>query len=270
MKYAFMTFSCPALTLKEVVTLARTYGYSGIEPRIEGNHAHGIELGKSVAELAALGRIATDSGIALCCIATSRVFANPETNAQEIELTRQCIDLAAAVGSTRIRVFGGKIAEGVSREAAIDLLVNALGAVSDHAAQRDVTVCIETHDDWCDPKHLAAVVRQVDHPVIGINWDLAHPVNRAGVSIPDSFRTLSQWIRHCHLHDYTPPGSDGSRTITWIGDGIVDHYEAIRLLHSTGYQGYLSGEWIHRQPGYAEHLPRELETLKRYEQELGV
>ena len=44
MKYAFMTFSCPDLTLPEVIELARKTGYDGIEPRIVSDHAHGIEV----------------------------------------------------------------------------------------------------------------------------------------------------------------------------------------------------------------------------------
>lgn len=270
MKYSFMTFSCPGHTFEELVGLAQRFGYDGVELRIEADHRHGIELGAPAERLSAARRHAAERGIALSCVATSRRYADPETRAKEVELTRRCIDLAAAVGSPCIRVFGGLLPPGVTREAATDLLVDALSAVADYAQQHELTVCIETHDDWCDPQHLAVVMERVSHPAIGTNWDVAHPVNRAGVSIPDSFSILSRWIRHCHVHDLTPRTPDGRQSLIWIGEGIVDHREAIRLLHSIGYQGHLSGEWIDRDPGFEEHLPRELATLKRYEQELGM
>ncbi len=45
----------------------------------------------------------------------------------------------------------------------------------------------------------------------------------------------------------------------------MDHRKAVERLRSIGYTGCLSGEWIDRQPGYQEHLPRELAILKGYE-----
>ena len=44
MKYAFMTFSCPELGLDEVLRLAGRLGYDGVEPRIDCEHKHGIEI----------------------------------------------------------------------------------------------------------------------------------------------------------------------------------------------------------------------------------
>ena len=44
LKYAFMTFSTPDLTLDEVLAAARRFGYDGVELRISSNHRHGIEL----------------------------------------------------------------------------------------------------------------------------------------------------------------------------------------------------------------------------------
>jgi hypothetical protein len=39
----------------------------------------------------------------------------------------------------------------------------------------------------------------------------------------------------------------------------------IELLVGTGYDGYLSGEWINWDP-WQVHLPRELRALKQIEQ----
>jgi hypothetical protein len=37
-------------------------------------------------------------------------------------------------------------------------------------------------------------------------------------------------------------------------------------LTDDGYEGFLSGEWIRWEP-YDQHLPREIETMRRYESE---
>ena len=35
MKYSFMSFSCPQLTLGELLATAKRFGYEGVEPRID-------------------------------------------------------------------------------------------------------------------------------------------------------------------------------------------------------------------------------------------
>ncbi len=262
MNYSFMTFSTPDLSLEEVLEVAERYGYDGIEPRLDAKHAHGIEVETTPEQRAAIKQQAADFGIALACLATSLKYADPDRTETMLRQTHERIDLAGDVGAPSMRVFGGKIPEGVTREQAIDLLAESLSAVADHAAQRGVTLCLETHDDWCNPAHVAAVLERVNRPSIAVNWDIMHPVRTHNATIDESFEILKPWIRHLHLHD----GDDSG--LLPIGKGIVDHRRALELLMTIEFDGYLSGEWIDWET-YAFHLPRELNTLKRYELELS-
>jgi sugar phosphate isomerase/epimerase len=205
------------------------------------------------------------SGVALCCIATSCRFADPENNRDGRETAMKAIDLAGDLGCPRIRVFGGQIGGGLSREEAVDLVAESLGGLAEQAQARGVTVCMETHDDWCDPDHVAAVLKRVDHPNTAANWDIMHPVRRGGATMDQAFEALRPWIRHVHFHDGTV---QEPLEMAPIGEGGIDHKRAVELLKKCDYDGYLSGEWIKWQP-YEEHLPRELATMKRYEEELG-
>ena len=261
MKYAFMSFSCPDLSFDDLLSTARRFGYDGIEPRIESGHAHGVELESTPDERALIRRKAEDSGVAICCIATSRKYADPATANQEVDTTLRCIDLAADVGSPRLRVFGGAIPEGVSREEAIRLLVESLSAVAGHAKQRGVTVCLETHDHWCDPRDVAAVMERVNDDAIAVNWDIMHPA-RHGHTTDEAFDILRPWIRHVHFHDGVTV--EGKLSLSPVGEGEIDHRRAVELLQAASYDGYLSGEWIRWEPWEA-HLPRELATMKGYE-----
>lgn len=262
MKYSFMSFSCPELSLDEMIELAQKYGYDGIEPRISANHKHGIELDTSAAVREESKAKVEKSGIALCCVATSCTYADPEKKGDMVAATMKAIDLAGDIGCHRIRVFGGGIPEGVTREKAIDILVESMKDVSDHAGERNVIVCMETHDDWCDPAHLAEVMKRVDHPAIGINWDIMHPVRVAKVSIDEAFNTIKPWIRHIHFHDGLT--NDDGLFLVPIGEGEIDHKRAKECLRSIDYDGFLSGEWISWEP-YEKHLPRELATMKGYD-----
>ena len=265
MKYAFMTFSMPREGLQQVLEAARQFGYDGIEPRVESGHAHGVELGASPAARRQMRGAAEKAGVAMACVATSCLFADPQTAQRNVELGHRYIDLAADVGSSRIRVFGGAIGGGLSREAAIELVARSLSSLADHASERGVLVCMETHDDWCDPAHVAEVMGKVARPSIGVNWDLMHPVKRAGYTMDRAYEILKKWVHHVHFHDGTLEGK-----LRPIPEGIVDHRSAVRLLRDAGYQGYLSGEWINWEIGYPEHLPRELSTMKSYEGGRGI
>ena len=261
MKYSFMSFSCPELNLDEILSVAKKYGYDGIEPRIGENHKHGIELDSSKSFRKECRQKSEESGIQLCCIATSCRYADPEINKTMISDTHKAIDLAGDVGAPRIRVFGGAIPEGINRETAIDILVKSMQDVAGHAAEREVVVCMETHDSWCNPRHLADVMKQINHPAIRINWDIMHPVRQEEATMQEAFQVLKSWIKHVHFHDGAP---DDKLVMVPIGEGYVDHRRAVELLKADKYDGFLSGEWINWEP-YETHLLRELTTMKRYE-----
>lgn len=265
MKYSFMSFSCPELTFPELLEVAQKYGYAGIEPRTNANHKHGIEFDASPEFRAACKARAAAAGIQIACVATSCRYADPAIATAQIDDTHRAIDLAADLGCSRIRVFGGQIPTGMSREAAIKQVVAALKSVADHAAQRGVVVCVETHDDWCDPKHLQAVMQQVNHHAIAVNWDIMHPVRVTKVTMSEAFSVLRPWIKHVHFHDGVSE-ADGSVTLTPIGWGDINHRAAVQLLQNVKYPDFLSGEWISWEE-FHTHLPREISAMLCYEKE---
>lgn len=266
LKYAFMSFSCPQASFDGMLALANRYGYDGVEPRIDAGHAHGIEPNIAGPLRGEFRRKATDAALAIACIATSCRYSDPQTTELQLSLTRRCIDLAADIGAPRIRVFGGAVPPGVSREEAIDHLAASLGRIATHAAARDVVVCVETHDDWCNPLHMAEVMKRADHPSVAVNWDIMHTLRQGGATMDQAFAILRPWIRHAHVHDGLL--QPGDVVLKPIGQGEIDHRRAVELLQGMNYDGYLSGEWIDWEPPET-HLPRELAILKSYEQQFS-
>lgn len=261
MNFSFMSFSCPEADIKDFIGIAKQYGYNGIEPRIDAEHKHGVEPGADSSFLRDVKQMSEDNQIKICCIATSCVFANPQSSDENIIRAKQTIDLAVELGVPVIRVFGGGIPEGISREKGFDSVVSSLTKLSDYTGSHEVTVCVETHDDWCDPAEVAKVMRSVSHKNIAVNWDIMHPVLTAGYTIQNAFQELKKWIKHVHIHDGLRDAK-GFR-FTPISEGGVDHADAISLLRNCGYDGFISGEWIAWEP-YDVHLPRELAKLKSF------
>ena len=262
MKYAFMSYSVPEMTLEQALEAASRWGYDGFEPRVASEHAHGVERSLDADQRRAIRETVESSGVALCCLATGCCYADLSSIDQQIDDTHAYIDLAGDLGCPRMRVFGGRFDEWLMREDAIDVVADSLRLVADHAQERGVTLCLETHDDWCDPDHVAAVMNLVKHPNVGVNWDVMHPTRSADKSIDQAYQTLQPWIRHVHVHD----GVNTTDRLEFkaIGEGDFDHRRVIELLQQDGYDGFLSGEWIDWEPGET-HLPREIQTLRSYE-----
>ncbi|MCK5804433.1 MAG: sugar phosphate isomerase/epimerase, partial [Lentisphaeria bacterium] len=117
MKLSFMSFSCPELTLQQMLQAAKDYGYDGVEPRVEAKHAHGLELDASAETRAAAKALAAEMGVPFSCLATSCRYADPETVQKHVDDTLSYIDLAADIGAPALRVFGGVLPAGVERDA---------------------------------------------------------------------------------------------------------------------------------------------------------
>lgn len=260
MKYAFMSFSAPQLSFRELTATALRYGYDGVELRTDANHAHGVELTASPEHLARVRAECEASGISIPCLALSLKLANPLKSA--VEEAGAYLKLAAQVGAPRVRVFGGQMPEGISREESQAFLIRSMRQLASMAESEGVTVCIETHDAWYDPDRMADIMAEVNHPNIAVTWDVMHTQRRGGRSPDYSFQRLKSWIRHVHVHD----GLLALDKLEFrpIGEGDIDHAEIVRILLDAGYDGYISGEWINWEP-YEVHLPREVAKLRQYE-----
>jgi sugar phosphate isomerase/epimerase len=167
----------------------------------------------------------------------------------------------------RLRVFGGRIGDGLTRADAVEQVARCLGRLADHAGCRQVVVCVETHDDWCDPADVAAVKKRVGHPAIAVNWDIMHSVIHGLRTMDAAFETLRPWIRHVHVHDGVIDDA-GKMGFVPIGDGRVNHRRALELLGAGGYDGFIRGEWIGWEP-HEVHLPRELQRLRQIEKQIA-
>ena len=250
-KLSTMISVCPDWSVEEIVDGMQRHGFQGLEPRVGWGHAAGIELNMAPGDREAVRQKLEDAGLAFSCVATGAKFAlvDDGERAQSIEEARQAIDLAADLGAPVIRTFGGKRGGGqvywmVQRTA------EAYKQVVDHAAERGVTVLMETHDDWCISTQVRAVVETVDHPNLKVLWDLMHP-QRQMERPEETMQNIGHLARHLHGRDAKYDKKDGNLTTVGLGEGDIDHATPMKLLNEAGFDGYFSVEVIHK-PG-SEH-----------------
>lgn len=102
--------------------------------------------------------------------------------------------------------------------------------VAEQAAEAGLTVAIENEPAfWIDrPAEAAAMVDEIGHPALAINWDPANQHWGGQRPERDGFQTLRPHIANIHAKDYTPDDPD----VPWrpIGEGITPWDEILRWI----------------------------------------
>ncbi len=265
-KYSFMTFACPEYTLAEVLEVALSCGYDGVELRVASGHGHGAELQRRAREREVIRKQFEEAGVAVACIATSIRFNQPDEAGRQVVVNEACdyCELAAELGSARVRVFGGASPEPADRETEIARVRDGLAACVSTAEACGVRLCLETHDAFCEGAVVARICREVDSPWVRATWDVQHPVT-AGESVAFTAGELMPYTDHVHFHDTDRCGERNE--CVPIGRGQAPIRELLRALHDGGYDGYLSGEWFYNN-GPEEDLNHYISSLRAIAAEL--
>ena len=134
MKIAYSTLACPQWTIEEAVTAAVQYGYDAIEWRLADGELISPETPQSV--LRRLRDVPVAHGIAIACLDTSCqvVRATAQQRAETIEAAHRMIDMAAYLGASFVRVFGGPLPDGTSHASMIAPTAEVLNNIGTYAA----------------------------------------------------------------------------------------------------------------------------------------
>jgi sugar phosphate isomerase/epimerase len=144
-----------------------------------------------------------------------------------------------------VRVFGGRIPDGVDFTTAEGWVVEGLKRLGDYAAARRVFVLLETHDSFIRTDVVRAVVEKAGSEWVRVLWDVHHPFRMEGESIRQSWDNIGPYVVHTHFKDSRAVDS-GGHELTLMGEGDVPVREALAVLKKSGYRGYLSLEWEKR------------------------
>jgi sugar phosphate isomerase/epimerase len=226
---AFSTLGCSGLPLADVVTLAQSTGWTGLELRVAPDEP--VHVGLSAAERAAAR--AALSGVELLAIASYIKVANNAISDEDcIADALAHAALAADLGAPYLRVFPGGT-EGDDAAA-----VRRLSAVADRLPD-GVSILLETHDSHPRGVDIARVLSQVDSDRVGAIWDVLHPW-RFDEPIAVTAEAIAPYLRHVQVKDVRSPTE---RTPLPLGRGTVPLAELYDTLRDLDYTGYLSLEW---------------------------
>lgn len=271
----FSTLGCPTWSWAGILQEAQRDGYAAIELRgLEGE----MDLTKrpelAPEQLAARRRELAEVGARVICLGASATMhqMDPAKRDAQLDEARRFIDLASTLGAPYVRVFGDRKLPGVDRDAMLAHVARGLRELGEYAEGRGVTVLIESHGDFTDSASLLEILERAGSRGVALLWDAHHTFVSGGEEPEVTVNRLGRWIRHTHLKDSVPAGSDRRYVLTGTGD--VPVRRQIAALARIRYAGYYSFEWEKRWHPEIEEpevaIPHFARVASQYLRDAGV
>jgi fructoselysine 3-epimerase len=265
MNLSFSTNAFVRFPLCEAVEIIAALGYEGVEILADVPHLYVQDT--TAADIDDLRRVLARTGLKPASLNANTAtgyyrrdfweplfepsIANPDGTARRwrIDYSKKCIDLAQQLGAPCISLTAGRLANTLSPEQSMDLLVEALWELVEYAGNRNIRIGLEYEPglliENCREMHW--LLQQIDSPFLGVNLDLGH--SHVQGEDPAAVLTLfGERIVHVHLEDI-----GGRKHFHLIpGLGQVDFAGIFRLLEASGYDGFVTVE-LYTYP----HAPEE-------------
>ncbi len=229
MKLALLTYNLARTwDLDRIIKNAKAFGFAGVELRVEAGHAHGVELELTTEERRAIRNRFEDAYLEVAGVGTSSRFESPDPAQRQamIDRTKRYVELAADLGSERIRVFGNDIPPGVPRDECVQYVGESLAELGEFAEPYGVDVLLEMHGQFNYWGFSRTAVEIADQPNVALVYN-CDPRDIVAGSVAATYSQVRGWISHVHMHAFVGP---------------YPYPELFSLLKEDGYDGYCSSE----------------------------
>ncbi len=277
MKLAFSTNAFVRYPVIEAVERIAAAGYEGVELLADVPHLYPCTL--SDLDLTRLSAALDGCGLSVANINANTAMgyygrsfweplfepslANPDKAARKwrVEYSKQCLDLAGALGCRNVSLTSGRVVSGSNPETAFELLRDSLEKVLVHAEKVGVKVGIEYEPgllvERCE--ELLALFEAMDSPWLGANLDLGHS-HVLGEDPETVIGVLASRILNIHLEDIR-----GRKHYHLIpGQGDMNFRNLFEILRRHGYDGFITVELytcLHEPEEAAKRAFRYLQEL---------
>jgi len=244
MQISFSTLACPDWTLSQIIAIASSAGYDGIELRfVEGEDSLWKLPVFRGRELADAKRALSDRGLKISCLDTSCRFHSPDAAARAswLEEGMRMADLAAALDAPGLRIFGDTIQAGSDRASTRSWIADSIRKLSESTIPKGVEVWLETHGDFASASETAAILAEAAGSHAGAVWDPANCFIEAQERPCEGAGRLGESIRHMHIKDLRQ-NHDGWQPVL-TGDGDFPLPEVRAALGQLAYDRFVSFEW---------------------------
>ena len=271
--YSYWHFRDPKVSIHQVIERAAALGIEGVDilhrqmdlPEKEPLTA------QHRAYLADLKRHAFRHGISLVCLSIHQDFVDPDPafRAKQVEHTIKCIEIAALLGVSCVRINSGRwntiasfddlmkargdepVLPGHTEDEGFEWCIDCLRRCLPHAAAAGVTLAVENH--WGLTRTVEGMLRiasAIDSPYFGLLMDtgnfLENPYER--------LRRIASRTVMVQAKDY--PGGGEWYTLD------LDYSRIARILKEAGFRGWVSLEMEGKEAPETA-VPKSLRKLRR-------
>ena len=274
--YMGLWYQGKPLSLSEMITRARQYGYDGIE--VDGKRPHGNPLDLTTARCRELVRQANGEGIEIYAVAANNDFSNPVSEVREAQIcmVRDLIRMTADLGAPTLRVFLAWWGVTVHPQlATYDIAENYWPIVHDkfsteeiwawcrealiecarYAGDAGVTLALQNHKPLIyHHNDLLRMVKEVDSPHLKLCLDAPLMSDRSTQGIQEGAHAVGPLQVLTHFGGEFERLADGSIRGFERNDGVVGeetnryYRDFVRSMNEVGYDGYIGYELCHQLP----------------------
>lgn len=161
---------------------------------------------------------------------------------------KKCLEFARKLD---VKIVNTGVGEPKDKEAIKKMFAN-LRECANYAYSLGINIALETHGDIMATSHKAwDVLRKIDSPAVGINYDTANVVFYSNVKPEDDLPAIVEKVFHVHLKDTR--GGYKEWNFPALGKGRINFSTIFHILQHAHYQGPLSVE-IEFTPGGPKNL----------------
>lgn len=184
------------------------------------------------------------------------------------ELLPLSIEYAQAIGAEKIVAFSFERGD-LEGKTVPDEVLTAIHEAAEQCARADLKLVIEVEAGfWCDTgANTAAIMRAIEHPALGVNWDPGNALVAGDIPFPDGYSAVRDYVKHVHFKDVAFTGDGNHR---YVLDGDIDWAGQVTALLNDGYTGFVSVE-THMEPKVSSAMAatRRLKTLINQKRSTG-
>jgi sugar phosphate isomerase/epimerase len=180
--------------------------------------------------LLSLRHLAFKNGVPFSGAATGTEMCQADAlkRIEAVAEVKRWVDVTEWLGASHLRVFGGKLPGGTSREQGIQWVVEVMKPACDYSAGKGITLGIESHGGiTAQAENILEILRRVDSPYAGCNLDITHfPENEY-----QQIEMCIPYATHTHIRDHFDSGQP------------IDFDRIGQMFVKGGYKGYMSAEY---------------------------
>ncbi len=214
------------MRLPELLRVCEQSGVLGVELRTQ--HAHGVEPALNKAERKEVRKRFADSPVTLVGYGSNAQFHenDPAKVKQNIELTKQYVQLMHDCGGSGVKVKPNGFVDGVPRQRTIEQIGRALNVVAAYGADYNQQIRVEAHGrGTSDLPVMKAIFDVADHPNVTVCWN-SNDVDVQGEGLEHNFRLVSDRFGDTvHVRE--------------LNEGDYPYQRLFDLLVGTNYGGWI-------------------------------